>query len=426
MPTGTVPNGTTCRMDTGTTEPRGALALARRGCKTVLVAACLSLGCLANQASAAMSAPPPNDPDDSTQALRMLQQEILASPRDPRGPIQSVLARHAIGGAIAFTVPLRGLDGDEDAPAPKPQQPAGMSDAEWQAFMHYWNTGVAVSNVDGEAHQLNYLLLDIDDDGQRDLAVDYYLGGTGLFSQLDVLQRDPIAGFRLVTTNQGTPGSPEAFTINGRGSDQAIDWIHIAGRTWLAYRDGAYGQDVLTLHRPLSSASPGTHRLSGLRVVYRYVHVAFPPDAQDDGAAGSRRVLADDPPLLDATNRQLQRLARLGAGDHELDSGQRCALPANATDAGEDGQTPEADAWPWRGAGHYTFDYPADFLVRTRHGCYGASLLSVRSSYLVSYEHCCRLELYRAPGEPIADLPLRTTRGVAQAELIQLDLQDGD
>ncbi|WP_148040884.1 hypothetical protein [Montanilutibacter psychrotolerans] len=414
-------------MSNGTTRCSGTETAARGGSRSkgVRVAAWLPLVCLALQASAAVPAPASPDADDSTQALRTLQQEILASPRDPRGPIQAVLAGHAIGGAIAFTVPLRDLDGDEDAPAPKPQQPAGMSDAEWQAFMRYWNTGVAVSNVDGEASQLNYLLLDIDDDGQRDLAVDYYLGGTGLFSQLEVLQRDPVAGFRLVTTDEGAPGSPRAFTINGRGSDQAIDWIRIAGRTWLAYRDGAYGQDVLTLHRPLSSAGARRQHLPGLRVDYRYVHIALPPDAQDDDVAGSRRALADDPQLLDATNRQLQHLGRLSAGEYRLDSGQRCPLPPTAPEAGEGGQTSEADAWPWRGAGHYTFDYPADFRVRTRHGCYGASLLSARSSYQVSYEHCCRLELYRAPGERVAGLPLRTTRDVARAELIQLDLEDG-
>jgi hypothetical protein len=60
---------------------------------------------------------------------------------------------------------------------------ADISDDEWQAFLH------SDISADSENGKVSFTLVDLDNDGKRDLIIDSYIGGTGLFSYTGVLRR---------------------------------------------------------------------------------------------------------------------------------------------------------------------------------------------------------------------------------------------
>jgi len=62
-------------------------------------------------------------------------------------------------------------------------RPKGVSADEWKALN--------ASSIDGAAEtgRTSYALLDLDNDGQRDLIVDTYAGGTGLFTYVETWRR---------------------------------------------------------------------------------------------------------------------------------------------------------------------------------------------------------------------------------------------
>lgn len=339
------------------------------------------------------------------QALEQLRREIEAEPATDPTPIDTVLRRHADTTGASLDIATAGVDGATAAPT----QPAGVTAAEWQALRTYLGAAGTVQHDVSENGNHRYTLLDLDEDGQRDLLDSAYVGGTGLYTEIAVLRRDPAHGF-LAPPNIASEAEPATgvFSINGRGGDQALYWLRIDGRSYAAYRDGDYFQDTLTLSRPLSPLSDERSSPQVLQVRYRYRHTLAPsPDPaqatpEDQDAA---RWLAQHPQLRVVADRELQRLGFDAQGrQRRPDPNARCPLPAGTDNAKERTQ------WPWHDAGHYTFDYVAD--LRLRHGsdCYSASVVAFRSSYLTSYAACCALWLYAAPGQQAATLPLLSRR----------------
>jgi hypothetical protein len=118
---------------------------------------------------------------------------------------------------------------------------------------------------DAEEGSVSYLLLDLDGDGRRDLVLDSYIGGTGLFSEVSALR---LYGGRFLPADLS--GAPDAgaslYTINGRVANQSGDWIRLRDRVYAVYRVGAYGEDRLHLLRPLRRVG----EVPTLTVRYRY------------------------------------------------------------------------------------------------------------------------------------------------------------
>lgn len=370
------------------------------------LAACTAAQAHAHAAGAAATLP---------QVLERLRLEIEAVPATDPTPIDTVLQRHADRTALSFDIVTTGGDGE---PAPAPAQPPGVADAEWQALRRYWGPAGNVQDDDSENGHHRYTLVDLDEDGQRDLLDTAYVGGTGLFTEIAVLRRDAAHGFAAIPGNASDAGSAAGvFSINGRGGDQALYWLRIDGRSYAAYRDGDYLQDTLSLSRPLS-ALPGERASARvLQVRYRYRHTLAPP-SQDPAQAtpenqDSARWLAQHPQLRAVADRQLQQLGFDAQGrQRSPDPNARCPVPAEVDDAEERAQ------WPWHDAGHYTFDYVADLRLRQGAECYSASIVAFRSSYLTSYEDCCALWLYDAPGRQAATLPLLSRRERASVAVI--------
>jgi uncharacterized protein len=156
-------------------------------------------------------------------------------------------------------------------------QPSGVTADEWRAFL-----ASGIKNH-GENGMVTYTLMDIDGDHQRDLVIDTYSGGTGLYTYTSVLRRqgnqfvDPhavpppqaIAQAASSDKDNDTDDAddlPMLYSINGRGANQDAVWIRLRGRVYAAWRDSAYDEDDVYLIRPLTV--PGD--LPKLTVSHRY------------------------------------------------------------------------------------------------------------------------------------------------------------
>ncbi|MCC8556628.1 hypothetical protein [Xanthomonas vesicatoria] len=376
-----------------------SLASARRRHGYLLVLAAQAGLILQSQASAPSAG-------TVSQVLDQLRREIAAEPATNPVPIETVLQRHADTTGLSFD--MSRLDDTDDTEATPAVPPPGVTEAEWSALQAYRATSASAENDIAENGYHHYMLVDLDDDGQRDLIDDAYVGGTGLFNTISVLHFDRTQGFLPLAANavdaDGTPGS---FSINGRGGDQALYWLRIDGKSYAAYRDGDYFQDTVTVSRPLPSPGEPVDT-QVLQVRYRYQHTLAPPSHDAASATPEEQQasnwLAQHPQLQAAMDRQLQQLA------FAPDGTQRAPDPAARCPVQTSGDPDEADQWPWHGAGHYSFDYVADLRVRHGQACYSASIVFFRSSFLTAPDGCCALWLFDAPGNQVTTLPLRSRR----------------
>lgn len=311
--------------------------------------------CLAKhyeQRIAALSLPDKADMealDELRQALENLRKA------DPELPLDKLIDKLSIkSGTTEFF--NEDDPGDAMAPARFPRKrPAGVSEAEWRALL--------ASKVDGggENGRASYTLLDIDGDGLRDLVIDSYTGGTGLFNTVSVLRQ---AGGRFSVPGAGpaprTPASPDEpdasylYAINGRGSNQAAEWIRLRGRVLAIYRDSQYGEDNLYLLRPWH----GNGQVPRLRIRYRY-RLSVPALQQEEGRAATRL----PPALHGALNKAVAAAATLGNAPAVARTTPICPLPAGAS---EDMR----EASLSYGTGHYTIEDIADVPVLVGTQCH--------------------------------------------------------
>lgn len=358
----------------------------------------------AGVAAAAVAGPTPvAPPADARGLLERLAGQIAALPADEPMPIDRALERYVDRSGIE----LRVEPGDE-AGALERKRPPGLSDAEWRAFLAAWKTGaIAIESENGGA---GLTFLDLDQDGHRDLIVDQYVGGTGLYSYISTLRNDPATGY----ADRGA-----SFSINGRGGDQALYWLRIDGRSYAAYRDGVYGRDTLTLQRAMSPAPPAGATAPALVLRYRYRHRVLPAGAEARRDDAEQAALDADPDFAVAADRALAqvRLNRDGSQRQPAPEA-RCPAPP--------GTPAEDDVWPWHGAGHYSFDFAATTRVRTPRACYAATVIAFRSSYLKSYAGCCMLWVQTRPGDAVAERPLDTQRWREDLAIEQVDAGGGE
>lgn len=283
-------------------------------------------------------------------ALEDLRQAVAAAARkDPEMPLESVLAAFSTRAESTTFANVRAADGDGQARLPD-QRPPGVTEDEWRAVLA---SGLDTDS-DAEGGNVSYTLLDLDGDGQRDLVVDTYIGGTGLFSAIGALRRD---GARFVPADAN--GAPDAggslYTINGRGANQPGDWIRLRGRVYATYRVGSYGEDRLYLLRPLHLVGD----VPTLTVRYRYdLSVPRQQTRQDTGAA---RTL--DEALHAALTRALAGLPPGPAKGDAPGSQPLCPVPAGT-------RRDEREAYNGYGPGHYSYETVGDLTVQVGPRCY--------------------------------------------------------
>ena len=328
--------------------------------------------------------------DGSIGAIRALRGLLLrADPRD-EWPLRTVLSGLNVD-RFSTSVEVRDFAALHSQPPPH-----GVEPVEWETIR---NTFGAAKTEDGsgEADVSLLTLRDMDEDGTRELEVRSYVGGTGLFTEVTFWKR--ASGKNRFEMVNGA-----GYTINGRGSDQDAQWIRLNGRVWLAYRDGDYFGDIVTLARGLEG---GQKAPPSLRLQYTHINTfsrVAASGVEDPTRAQSAAWRAVHPALAAAIKRRLAVIEKLEAAGRDLGR-----FPGDALCIDEHS--------PLRGAGHYTFDTVFDFSVRHAGDCYEASLISFRNSYLNSHT-AATLWIYKAAaqendeviGEKVADLPLVTHR----------------
>ncbi len=283
-------------------------------------------------------------PDDvDRRALAQLGEALEAAVRtDPENPLPQALRRFPVEGVATEFYSVASDGGDARFPT---RRPAGVTMDEWE--------GLRRSQVEGggEHGRAGYTLLDLDGDGRRDLVVDSYTGGTGLFSEISVLPRrgDRFAG-RPSRGAQDEVGQPALYTLNGRGSNQSARWVSLQGRVYVAYAEGTYGSDSLRLLRPFSVQGV----VPKLTLRYRY-RLAIPVHQQREKEAGGplRLTRMQHAGLLKGLRHLDGVVSPRGSGDG---SKPLCPVPEGTADD-------EASAYASFGPGHYAFEVVGDFPV---------------------------------------------------------------
>ncbi len=260
--------------------------------------------------------------------------------KNPEFPLENALK--------AFVIPdtdmtdfanERAANSDDPAEFPT-KRPKGVSEEEWRALKA---TDLVSESENGNTQ---YSLIDLDGDGKRDLIINDYIGGTGLFNYISTRKRE---GTKFV---DGTA----VYSLNGRGANQDGTWVKLRGRIYAAYRVGYYGEDTIYLIRALKSAG----KVPAVTVHYRYKLQVPKVQVSDDGKT---RTTLDDK-LHSAL---MKALPQAGIAQDRLSSPPKreplCPIPGGT-------QEDDRGTYYGLGPGHYTFEIVADFPVQIDGTCH--------------------------------------------------------
>ncbi|MFY0476646.1 lysozyme inhibitor LprI family protein [Achromobacter marplatensis] len=322
-------------------------------------------------------------PDETDrQALEDLRQAVEAASRhNAEFPLEDALASLSIKRGTTTFSNVRANEDDDEARFPV-TRPDGVTPDEWKALQA---SGIDAGGENGAA---SYSLMDLDGDGQRDLVINSYTGGTGLFSDISALRR---AGGRYAEAIDAHGNAASSlYTLNGRGSNQAGEWIRLRGRVYAAYRNSYYGVDHVHLLRPLHAVG----EVPTLTIQYRYQLQV--PKQQKRADKDAVRVL-DDALHAGLTQALATVDAESARGDGDATTPERplCPIPA---DVKED----ERDRYYQYGAGHYSYETVADVAVHVGTHCYVARLIDWFGGYDAKFGLSAMMWL-REPGADDGD-----------------------
>lgn len=301
-----------------------------------------------------------NDLQKAVNQLRQTDQEY---------PLDKALERFAVKeGVTQFREPRH--DESEDQEPPPPAKPEGVTNDEWQAIQ---KTHIS---EEGEDIWFNFVLIDLDGDGERDLVVNDYIGGTGLFSYISVLKRrgdyflPPGVDAPPETSLKSGESVPDTvstsvdptylYSINDRGANQFGTWIKLRGRVYAAYRVSYYGVDHVYLLKPFAA----NVRVPRLSVYYRYKITA--PLLQEDYGQPSHTLALD---VYRGLNQAASKVNPTKIVIHSKADRPLCPIPASVK--GDD-----RSAYYAYGAGHYSFEIVQDIPVWLKGQCYVGQLIN--------------------------------------------------
>lgn len=292
----------------------------------------------------------PNEIDQ--EVLEDLQKNIrAASKTDPEFALERTLDALTIKNSqTSFSAEPDDDQYSEKTHFPK-TTPKGVSQSEWSALQ--------ASNLDADTElgQTSLTLLDLDGDGHRDLIVQIYTGGTGLFTFIETYRRDGDRFIRRTTARgQESVAGSSLYSVNDRGANQSVSWISIHGKVYAAYRDSGYGVDQVYLLSPLQI----NRQVPTVKVRYRYqLHIPLTQQHEDSNTTYKLKP-------------QLQRALAQGLSQMDKEppvSGQErqpiCPAPPSVNDTEE---------YYSYGAGYYAIESVADFPVIIDTECFIARL----------------------------------------------------
>lgn len=293
-------------------------------------------------------------PDDvDREALEELHQAVEAMRKtDAEFPLEKVIDALSIKtGMTSFSNTRDGNPSGDDAHFPT-LQPKGVTADEWRALRA---SGIEGGGENGVG---SYTLMDIDGDGQRDLVIDSYVGGSGLFNEISVLRRKgakfggPAAPAQAAAGEDN--GSSSLYTTNGRGSNQSGQWVRLRGRVYAAYRNSHYGVDDVYLLRPLTVVGDVP------TLTVRYSYRLSIPKVQKDEEKGTSTTL--DNALHAALTRALGLIDTRQARDTGSSDKPLCPVPEGTSDDDRSNYTSY-------GPGHYSYEIVGDVPVRIGPQC---------------------------------------------------------
>jgi hypothetical protein len=294
-------------------------------------------------------------PDDvDKQVMADLQQRIQDLSKDnPEFALERALDSMAFdSGATSFSGDL----GEDEQPLFPKTIPQDVTEDEWKALK--------ASNIDGaaESGQTTYTLMDMDGDGQRDLIVETYSGGTGMFRYTETYRRSED---RFISTTSGPAHeSGSLFYTNDRGANQSVNWIKVRGKMYFAYRNGSYGVDQVFLLNPLKI----NNKVPTLTVRYGYQLTVPHTQYLEDGTTPFE--------LEPALQKVLAKALIKVNANEALETGQQktpiCPIPSSVQDS---------DDYYSFGASYYAVEPVADMPVVIDNECFIARLINWYGSY---------------------------------------------
>ncbi|MDR6250755.1 hypothetical protein QE378_003912 [Klebsiella variicola] len=328
-------------------------------------------------------------------ALRTLYNAVLkAQKSDPELSLNKVAEQFPLTGHITDFTLTYADDTLVSTSKPSPD----ISDDEWQAFLR------SSISADSENGKVSFTLIDLDGDGKRDLIIDSYVGGTGLFSYTGVLRRGD-NDFAAVDGNDsdngddfdaGVPGA--LFSINGRGANQWNHWVKINGQVYALWYNGQFGEDNLYLLRPFSTAS----QTPAVTVRYRYTLNSIRSPEKDQPLT---------PPLSDSDKADLLRSLEVMQGSLLKDKpvsdndAPICPIPPGTS-------ADEADNYYSGVAINYIYETVAYIPVWLNGKCYIGTIFSHHGAYRHGVDAEITLSSPREDEEVIGDYIISGLRHV--------------
>ncbi|QIA04838.1 lysozyme inhibitor LprI family protein [Pseudomonas fluorescens] len=296
-------------------------------------------------------------PDEiDKQVMEDLQQRIREmSKENPEFALERALNSLTLGSiGSSFSAEL-----DEDEQPLFPTTiPKDVTQDEWKALQASDIKGAA------ESGQTSYTLMDLDGDGQRDLIVETYSGGTGMFHYTETWRR--VDGRFIRRTAEIAPQTSNdsvLFYTNDRGANQSAYLIGARGKIYFAYQNGSYGEDQVYLLNPLKV----NRQVPTVSVRYDYqLTVPHTQYIEDSDKAYE----------LEPSLQKLLAKAVTGLDANAGMTGQQkkplCPIPQSAKDIEE---------YYGYGASYYAIEPVADFPVIIGDDCYVARLINWFGTY---------------------------------------------
>ena len=198
-------------------------------------------------------------------ALRTLYNAVLkAQKSDPELALNRVAEQFPLTGHITDFTLTYADDSLVTTSKPSPD----ISDDEWQAFLR------SAISADSENGKVSFTLIDLDGDGKRDLIIDSYVGGTGLFSYTGVTVR-----YRYTLNSIRSPEKDQPLTPSLSDGDKAdlLRSLEVMQGNLLKDKPASDNDAPICPIPPGTSADEADNYYSGVAVNYIYETVAYIP-----------------------------------------------------------------------------------------------------------------------------------------------------
>lgn len=245
------------------------------------------------------------------------------------------------------------LNYDSEVPLSRNRPSSDITPDEWRAFLR-----TNLLTVAGEARKADFMLIDLDGDGKRDLIIESYIGGTGLFSYTGVLKRGKDKFYSTNRDPQADEFIPGGFfSLNGRGADQHAWWVTLQGQVYAVWLNGRFGMDRFYLLRPFSVQN----KVPVITVNYRY-------KTQQESSGNLKQSKHEQQQLFQALNSLTEHI-EVAANNDGVSKQAICPIP-------EGTDSKQSEAYYYGRPLHYSLELVSHIPVWIDSQCYIGTVVS--------------------------------------------------